>query len=221
MPEDREREDCYPWAPVVGASIVLILISLIALTAVAGWTWTSQFLGGPASDWAQAIGAVAAIYYSGRVARTQIVETRRWDVRKTLEAERRYLSTVVALIAAPIAVCNLLHHHWDRRTHRLPERFSEKYWEEARVAIAAIDPFACPDESLVVTLAQVPRQLDMLIAASRDYQGALSSGAGRDVLDKVGASFFRELHEALNYLTDVGNTAANGVNERAKALVRM
>lgn len=65
------NQDRRPWLEVVGALIVLTIISFIALCAVGGWKWAGEFLGTAGPAWLQAIGAVLAIYAAWNIAETQ------------------------------------------------------------------------------------------------------------------------------------------------------
>lgn len=203
------------WGAAMGASIVTVLSLVVALSAVGGWNWMATFLAGAASNWAQAVGTVAAIYYSGRVARIQISAARRWDERRRLESEYQILSTIVALLSAPISVCSLFQSGWDPKTHRLPDRFSDIYWKDARASIAAIDPFSCPDPELVVHLLQVPRQLDLLVYAFGDYETAVRYSSD---VENATKALERELREATEYLTTTCKIAAEVANERRRVL---
>lgn len=212
-----QKEETHWWAAPLGAAIVAGITVSIALAAAGGWNWMSQFLAGAASNWAQAIGTVVAIYYSGRIARTQILAGRKWDEHRRIHSESQTLSTIVALLAVPISVCALFKKGWDPTTHQLPGGFSPAYWQEARTAIAAIDPFSCPDQELVVQLVQIPRQLDLLIVAFGDYQDAVKHDLG--VADAT-AALQHELGEAIEYLQSTANIAAFGANERFAVLVK-
>lgn len=209
-----QRDDCW-WGAALGASVVVALVFVVALTAAAGWNWTAEFLGGPAASWAQAVGTVAAIVYSGHIARIHISATRRWDERKRIEAERRYLVTVIALLAVPIGASRILKDEWDPSTHRIPTGFTENYWKEARISIAAIDPFACPEEEVIVSLVQVPHQLDKLIDAWIFYQKALRLGVPQtDMADDAG----EVLDESIRFLDQTALKIAEAAHKRLLVL---
>lgn len=55
------REEQFHWAPPIGAALVILLFTSIALIAAGGWEWFAGFLTGQASSWVQAIGSILAI----------------------------------------------------------------------------------------------------------------------------------------------------------------
>lgn len=203
------------WSAALGASIVAVLALVVALSAVGGWNWTASFLSGAAANWAQAVGTVAAIVYSGRIARTQIVATRRLDESKRLQAEVRHLTTVVALLSTPISLCLILRQHWNRATHQIPNGFNTSYWEQAQASIAAIDPFSCPDETLVVRLVQVPRQIEELIEACRNYLTALEAGAQ---IEQMAGELDRVLGDSIEYMQYTAHAALEAGRQRSERL---
>lgn len=64
-PSSQKNQTVLPsdevWAAVLGAGTVIGILSLISLTAIAGWPWVAKFLESSAPAWIQAIGSIAAI----------------------------------------------------------------------------------------------------------------------------------------------------------------
>lgn len=135
---------------MLGAITVLSLLSVISLTAIAGWPWVAKFLESSAPAWIQAIGSIAAIVAALVIVQRQhFLEIQR---RKT-EEKSGYLRRVRALkvvFFSAARTCESVarsigrpHVHWPLEAEEI---------REARSRLISLDPTQIPVGKLVLII---------------------------------------------------------------------
>jgi hypothetical protein len=94
-----EPVECH-WTAALGAFVVVVLLTLLALSAMGGWEWVAEFLKSGAPAWLQAIGALVALYVAIRLARWQLrtqADLQAQERRREDEARHRANLETVAM----------------------------------------------------------------------------------------------------------------------------
>lgn len=155
---DEQRERNEPeWLLALGSLTVVALLTLFALSAIAGWPWVGDFLRSSAAAWVQAIGSVAAIVAAlGVVQRQHHLEVSRREQTERLEQQRRARSLRVVFFSAA-RTCEEVgrkigdeHVSWNVASEEL---------KEARSRLLSIDPLQVPDGGLLLIIEECTMRL--------------------------------------------------------------
>lgn len=157
MSEQNVKNMPEHWSALIGAGTVLGLISLIALTAVAGWPWVSKFLESSAPAWIQAIGSVAAIVAALAVVQRQhTLELKRRKADERAEQVRR-LRTLRVVFFSAARTCESVarsighpHVYWPLEAAQL---------REVRLRLLSLDPMQIPLGKLVLLIEECVMRL--------------------------------------------------------------
>ena len=147
MKDQQTQSQEEGWAPVLGAGTVLGVISLISLTAVAGWPWVAKFLESSAPAWIQAIGSIAAIIAALMIVQRQhLLELKRKRDEERFEQLRRVRVLKVVFFSAARACESTARSigrpnvYWSLEAEQL---------REVRSRLLSLDPMQIPLGKLV------------------------------------------------------------------------
>lgn len=185
---------------VLGLSLTFIVMGLIThWSAFADWATANEGV----AEWAQALGGVLAIAGAFIVDNSQAREARRLEVHRRADGDLQRLGVIEALFTHAIALCRLFDKVWTDRGLPPSNDFRAIYWNEARSAIAAADPFLSPDPKIVFYLLTAPQQLDQLMQAHEDFLGSLGVPVDRGATAaKPRLDLEERLEKTLEFLED-------------------
>jgi hypothetical protein len=151
--------DKFDGATVLGAAIVLSVIAGIALAFYPGWPAIYGALkGGEAPAWVQAIGSVAAIWFSTAMARRQIAAA------AVLEARKRHIDDLgrtevvrQMFLQADAAVANV--HDVIHKPMGMIQGWAFSELEDAARAIGGLPVLSIPGEGMAIGVTRIPRVL--------------------------------------------------------------
>lgn len=145
------------WPAVLGAVTILGLLSLVSLTAVAGWPWVARFLESSAPAWIQAIGSIAAIAAAMMIVQRQhSLEIQRKKAEEKSEQLRRVRTLKVVFFSAA-RTCESVarsigrpHVYWPLEAEQV---------REVRLRLLSLDPMQIPLGKLVLLIEECALKL--------------------------------------------------------------
>lgn len=145
------------WSAAIGAVIVLGLLSLISLTAIAGWPWVARFLESSAAAWIQAIGSIAAIVAAMVIVQRQhSLEIQRRKAEQRVEQLRRVRVLRVVFFSAARTCEDVARSVGKPHTYWPMEA---EYLREARSRLLSLDPMQIPLGKLVLLIEECALRL--------------------------------------------------------------
>ncbi|MCX7277790.1 MAG: hypothetical protein NTZ15_10780 [Burkholderiales bacterium] len=183
------------WTAPIGAAIISLLFASIFLMAMNGWKWFTEFLTGPAANWVQAFGSIAAILAAYKMGQNQI------EANRILEAERITFNDQRKLTAILAVIENLEFHlknfSENLEKYKIPSRnlCSIGHMQDVCIAVKSINIFDCPSTELIPQLAILPRYCDLMFDAISDYDKSFdelngdTEAAQRGLQNSISLSF--------------------------------
>jgi hypothetical protein len=145
------------WSAVVGAAVVLGLLTLVALSALGGWSWMARFLESSAPAWIQAVGSVAAIVAALMVVQRQhALELARRQVVEQSDLQRRARTLRVVFFSAA-RTCESVARQIGRE--HITYRLEAAELREVRARLLSIDPMQVPQAKLLLLIEQCTMRL--------------------------------------------------------------
>jgi hypothetical protein len=156
------------WAAVLGAGTVLALLSLISLTAIAGWPWVAKFLESSAPAWIQAIGSIAAIAAALMIVQRQhTLEIQRRKTDERTEQLRRVRALRVVFFSAARTCESVARSVGGSNTYWPLE--AEKL-REIRSRLLSLDPMQVPLGKLVLLIEECVVKLQTCAKLTEELQ---------------------------------------------------
>lgn len=213
-------ENTPPWAAIVGALIILVIVGSIALVAAGGWAWFARFLESAAPAWVQAIGSIAAILITGSL---WYFDNRRRE-GESLQAAQLVASEISERLAEAASTIKGLSNVWGLGDADKPD--PENYLDNIRMLQTALknQTWRFKRETLVA-LVPLPKQSAHRIARASDQLKLchrqirrVSTGIERGNLS---ATMIRNLHSKLGVWIELAQRDLSVANEECIKAARL